>query len=152
MRRWNGTSSVIWSPGNMLWVWCNIDWTSFNVRRTSLRKKRFSSLRWFLACSACSKATSRKPWPLPKTSVPSTTATFAQRMPLWAVDTLLWVSATFCHFSKTRSTSFSFFFNSAWCVDRNPWRSVRVRWSSAVVCLWAFSDDWSDLREALQKY
>jgi hypothetical protein len=110
--------------------------TVVNTKRLSLSFSLFSELR---ACSACSSAVSRKFWPFPRHSEPSTMATFAQRIPLVAAPTFVCTSESFDHFSITRSTSFSFFFSSLWCVARTAWRAVRVRWSSAVVCLYAFS-------------
>ena len=54
-------------------------------------------------------------------------------------------SVSLPHRSTMRSFSFSNFLISVLCVVRRACSVVRVRCSSAVVCLWAFSEDWRDL-------
>jgi len=149
LHEWH-TASRFSLSGKSVCAWCKIDWTSLTVLRISFLKCNVSTSSEALACSASSRAISKNPWHFPtKISDPSTRATFEQRIPLGRTDNLAWESASFCHFSIIRSVSFSFFLRSATCDARRPCRVVRVRWSSALVCLCAVSDAWVFLRAAL---
>lgn len=94
---------------------CSTDCSRFATFITSRCNANISSASVARADSACSRAISRYPFPLPRVSDPLTTSALPHRKvnPEDEVDSLVCMSESFDHFSMMRSTSFSFFLISA---------------------------------------